>query len=104
MKQIAEETIFGRRQAGERFDVHIEVGVPYQWGDDPNEWACPVSMRPLHSELRDIHGGSSLQALCLALSLAKSLLEGFLQSGGQLTYETGENFAIDAVFGTTKVR
>ena len=102
MELIAKETMFGRLPDGERFEINVEIGAPYQWPGEADEWACPVSVAPLYPKLRDIHGGSSLQALCLALSLAKSLLDGFVEKGGELTQDSGEGFALNAVFGTTK--
>lgn len=102
MSLIAKDTIFGQRpNEAERFIVNVEVGVPYQCDTDPEEWACPVAVKPLHQKLRDTHGDSSLQALCLSLSLAKSMLEHFLEEGGQLTYDNGEEYALEAVFGFT---
>ena len=57
---------------GNRLGVTIEIGSPYQCG--PEEWACSVALNGLHDKLRDIRGGDALQALCLALRLAFSLL------------------------------
>ena len=62
-------------------------------------WRYDLASR--RSRMR-IHGGSSLQALCLALALAKTLLDDFVEKGGQLTYDTGESFDLNAVFGITK--
>lgn len=102
MQPIAKETMFGCLPDGQRFEINVEIGIPYQWQGEADEWACPVSLTPLYTKLRDIHGGSSLQAICLALSLAKSLLDGFVEKGGELTYDSGGRFDLDAVFGTTK--
>lgn len=111
METIAKETILGCLAEGEAFEIRVEIGVPYPWRGSDEEWACPVKVDPLHPNLRDIHGGSSLQALCLALRLVKSLLDDFVEKGGQLTYgSTGDtgiddltgNVDLDAIFGTTR--
>ncbi|WP_266183195.1 hypothetical protein [Dyella humicola] len=102
METIAKEVIFGRFPNGDLFEIRIEIGAPYSWQGDEDEWACPVKLHPLYPNLRDIHGGSSLQALCLAISLAKSLLDAFLEKGGELTYGENGTFDVNAVFGTTK--
>lgn len=85
----------------EAFQIDIQIGTPYQVDNNPNEWACPVSMTPLYKSLRDAHASDSLQALCLALSLALDLLAGFREKGGELFYESGERFPLEAYcFGT----
>jgi hypothetical protein len=81
---IAHSTIFGQRQGEERFEIIVEIGTPYLCGDDPEEWACPVAVRPLYKRLHDAHGGDSLQSLCLAIALAQDLLQGFREKGGSL--------------------
>lgn len=78
------------------FQINVQVGPPYQVDDEPHEWACPVSMVPLYKNLRDAHANDSLQALCLALSLALDLLSGFRDKGGELFYESGERFPLEA--------
>jgi hypothetical protein len=50
----------------------------------------------LYEKLIDARGEDPLQALCLAISLALELLDAFRQSGGTLTYETGEAFPLEA--------
>jgi hypothetical protein len=108
---IAKETFIGRRAEGDAFEIHVEIGVPYPWHGSDDEWACPVKIDPLYPNLRDIHGGSSLQALCLALRLTKSLLDDFVEKGGKLIYgsvaddgipELSSNVDLNATFGTTK--
>jgi len=56
-------------------------------------------MQGLHDRLRDVHGEDSLQALCLALSLARQLLTSFVEDGGRVVYAgTDSDYAIDATF------
>ena len=94
---IAEERLVGLRPSGERVQVVATIGLPYQVG--PEEWACPVSLAGLHERLHEAHGGSSLQALCLAASLLRQLLTSFVEDGGQLLYSDGEEaFSISSCF------
>ncbi|WP_425479190.1 DUF6968 family protein [Pseudoxanthomonas composti] len=102
---IACERLWGQRAGEEAFEICIEIGTPYQVGDDPHEWACPVALTPLHGRLRDAHGRSSFQALCLASSLALDLLYCFKEQGGAVFYSLGEDFAFEAYsFGIMSTR
>lgn len=62
--------------------VRLRVGCPYQTAS--GQWACPVDTGGLYNHLPDIVGVDSLQALCLALSLIRKLLEHFLDAGGTI--------------------
>ena len=100
---IAFSSLFGQRPGQERFEINIEIGTPYRCGEDPEEWACPVAVRPLYKRLRDAHGGDSFQSLCLAIALAQDLLQDFREKGGSLTYENGEPFPLEFyTFGISK--
>ncbi len=96
---IASQVIFGQRPSEEKFQISVTIGMPYETGKSPNEWACPVSISPLHNEIRDVHGDGSLQALCLAVSCVYTMLEYFVEDGGKLLYETGEEFPLKSTFG-----
>ena len=94
---IAEQAIVCVRASGERLKAVASVGRPYQVG--PEEWACQVSLTGLFERLHDIHGMSSLQALCLAASALRLLLGYFAEDGGQLYYSDGQTpFDMDATF------
>ena len=92
---IARETICAVQPDGERITIELSVGTPYQVtaGSDI-EWACPVSLTPLYSRLHDAHGSTSLQALCLALSLVIDLLAKFKEDGGTLAHDDGTEYTI----------
>ena len=93
---IAAETVFGQRAGGERFVITIEIGQPFKWGgSSPTEWGCQINMPPLRSK-SVTHGEGSLQALCLALRRAHSELSAFMQDGGRLTLENGDEFPLNA--------
>jgi hypothetical protein len=96
VQKIAKTVIYGQRPGEQRFQIVVGIGKPYQCGAKPEEWACPVSLKPLHSRLSDIHGNDSFQALCLAIRLTQALLKGFLEDGGTLTNEEGEIFPLEA--------
>ena len=94
---IAKVTLIGKRAGEEAFEITAEIGTPYKFGEDPEEWACPVSLTPLYMRLPDAHGGNSLQALCLAISLIQDLLQDFKDKGGVLTHDGNvDEFALDA--------
>lgn len=102
---IASTSLFGQRPGEERFEIAVEVGTPYQCGNDPEEWACPVAVRPLSEKLRDVHANDSLQALCLAIALVQDWLQDFREKGGVLTFDTGEEFPLEAYsFGIASSR
>src|ERR1044072_2493761 len=85
------------RATGERREVAAELGRPYQ--TQAGDWACPVSLEPLHQRLADVHGLDSLQALCLAASLVRNLLTGFRDEGGRiLQLQDGADFDLNSTF------
>jgi hypothetical protein len=80
-KVIAHASLFAQCPGEERFEITVEIGTPYQCGEDPEEWACPVAVRPPYKRLHDAHGGDSL------------------------TYENGESFPPESYsFGVAKRR
>jgi hypothetical protein len=95
---IAAMRCFGQKPGEDRVQITVEIGTPYEC-ESPGEWACPVKVEPLYPLLRDIHGIDSLQALCLAIRLAETLLTGFRDDGGTLTYENGEKFSFEPYLG-----
>ncbi|SRR6266480_3926688 len=92
---IAITELIGETKNRGRFSIRVQIGRPYLRAKDPDMWACPVSVDPLHKQLADIAGEDSFQALCLASRLATSLLEGFVQSGGRLLNDDGTTFSLD---------
>lgn len=93
---IAVANLFGQDKDGCRFPIKVEIGAPYQSGDDPETWLCPVRIDPLYSHLRDIAGADGFQALCLASRLAVSLLRGYIEDGGRLLHDDGTDFSLDS--------
>jgi hypothetical protein len=96
---IAEMKCFGHAPGEERIQISIKIGMPYRWGENPEVWACPVAIEPLYHRLPDVRGEDSLQALCLAIRLAETLVAGFHRDGAALTNEDGSEFTFEAYFG-----
>ena len=88
---------------GTRTPVALRVGAPEQLSVD--EWQCAVRLDGLHDHLRPMHGADSVQALCLALRLAATLLRDFVARGGRLLAGEGRadadaaDWPLDAYFG-----
>ena len=89
---VAAFKIFGSRPGGDLFEITVEVGMPVRVADTAEEWVCLYDVRPLEGGRFRVHGGSSFQALTLALRSTLRFLEDFRESGGQLFYEPGVLF------------
>jgi hypothetical protein len=77
----------------EPFTVTVEIGTPYM--RETGEWACPLALEGLYETLLDARGEDSLQALCLAISLALDLLDDIRRKGGRLLWDEDE-FQLEA--------
>lgn len=78
--------------------MRVALGRPYQ--APTGEWLCRVRLKGLHERLTDIAGDDSLQALCMAASLVRSLLESVVEEGGPvLDAVSRSDYPLDAVFG-----
>lgn len=82
MSSVARRELVGERADGERFNIVIRIGMPYEVNDV--SWACPVAVDGVDRKLADMHGVDSWQAMLLAISLVRSRLEHFLETGGRL--------------------
>jgi hypothetical protein len=83
-----------------KFDVTLEISEPYMFR--LNEWVCPWTVAPFYSSRSGAHGGDAFQALCLAISGAKSELAAFVSSGGHLQYTNGDDFEL-ALFNANEI-
>lgn len=79
---IASRTLRAFHTSRGAFDINVRIGSPYQVSSE--EWACRVCLDGLHTRLSDTHGVDAFQALMLAQNLARTLLAGFVDQGGQL--------------------
>ena len=88
---FASTTITCVSSDGRRFETTIEVGPPYVIDD--REAACPIRMPGIEDKVRGVHGGSTMQALCLALRMARFYLDEFVKYGGQLYMSPEDDLA-----------
>lgn len=100
MTSIANITITAVGAEGQVFPLDIAVGVPFV-SERHRTWACALTLHPLWPEPAEIAGEDSLQALCLALRVARSMLDSFCEDGGQLLFDDGAPFPLDTYFGAT---
>jgi len=82
MPTLASRSLIGANASGERFGITIRIGHPYQVNDV--SWACPVAVDGVDTQLPDMHGIDSWQALLLAIDLVRSRLEHFIERRGKL--------------------
>ncbi len=82
--------------------ILIAIAMPYQRG--ARDWACPVAIDGLHARLPHVHGASSLQALCLGISLVHSLLEERLSKGGTFLTDDSLPFDLNTCFGSFSMK
>ena len=102
-EKIIETSLDCVDQTGQRSRLVVELGRPYRALE--GEWACPVAIHGLHDRLQDVRGEDSLQALCLAVSLIRSLLSSYLEDGGLLMHpDTDYPYDLNATFGRVGFR
>lgn len=83
---------------GEKFVLELAIGAPFI-SERHQTWACSLTLHPIFSEPQEVAAADSLQALSLALRVARSLLEDFSDNGGKLLLD-GEEFPINAWLGS----
>jgi len=97
MEYIATLAIVGIRPDGERIDITVSIGRPYQKEGGPVEqWRCPVSVVPIDGALPDMAGTDAVQSMCMALSIALSRLGHFVEAGGTLQNDDGTEFSLES--------
>lgn len=85
------------RKDGTEAPITVRLGLPYQ--RPTGEWAGPIEVRGLDKPIRaDAHGESSLQALCLALSLARDQLRDLIARGERIVFANDRGNPISAAF------
>ena len=94
---IASVGLVAVRPDGSRAPLALRISAPAAHPD--GVWACRMDLGGLHDGLLPMHGEDALQALCLALGLAASLLRDFQARGGRLEYPDGGEFPLEAYFG-----
>lgn len=94
---VASRRFRARLPEGGEFEIDLGVGRPIQCGED--DWTCALALKGLHDRLADQHGADPWQALTLAQELARQLLLGFVEGGGQLMdLETGAVVKVEDIF------
>src|SRR5262245_53214188 len=84
---------------GTKTRVGMRVGKPYSVGE--RDWACPCELTGLDGRHPDIRGGSSMQALTLAISLLRRRVEDFIEKGGKvLDAESEEEYPFAGIWAT----
>jgi hypothetical protein len=70
---------------GAKSHIKIYLGDPYSFG---KSFRCPLAIEGIHFEHQypDIGGSDPLQSMTLAISLAKKMIEDFVEQGGLLFY------------------
>ncbi|MBA3316343.1 MAG: hypothetical protein M3552_18385 [Planctomycetota bacterium] len=91
VEPIARRELVGVCPSGERIPIVVEVGRPYPEGDPNENWRCPVTVIPLHHRAFDAGGYDSMQALCIAIRFASSLLTDFVERGGKLFFPDSDD-------------
>ena len=90
MSDVVAEVVFHAEVTpGNRVRVVLTIERPIRRGETHvEEWTCRMAMQPIQAA-RDIHAGSAIQALGLALSGAQQVLRYFVEDGGLLYFEDG---------------
>jgi hypothetical protein len=83
---------------GSKRKVLVRVGKPYKDADGP--WRCPCELAGFEPRYVDMAGADSMQALCLAVSVVRRRLEHFIEDGGRIFYESGEELSLKGIRST----
>jgi len=97
MIEIASRKLWAECPKRGGFEITLQLGAPYR--ASLVDWACPIAVVGLYESLADQHGVDSWQALVLAMSLAQTLLQSFVDDGGSLLESPGgESIDIKSLF------
>ena len=99
MPIMAASEYLAERANGDRFSVLVRVGRPER--QSTGEWSCSLKLDGLHADVMPVHGEDPIQALCLALGLAGSLLRDFINTGGKLSFADAphQQVPLESYFG-----
>lgn len=94
---IASSDLLCVRPDGTELHVVARLASPRRRSD--GVWISAFAVDELH-EAQEMAGEDSLQALCMATSMIRALLERFIAQGGQvLSPDDRSDFPIEATFG-----
>jgi hypothetical protein len=80
---IATQALELRSADGATVPVEVRIGAPYE---EDRSWACPLELVGLRPRLPDIRGESAIQALGLALGMARTLVVDAIENGRELCF------------------
>jgi hypothetical protein len=86
-----------RRKRGRK--VRLEIGFPRRSKKGP-EWECPIELTGLYERLGPARGIDGFQALMLAQSLARMLLDAEVERGATIHWENG-TLTLDELFDSS---
>lgn len=84
MDNIAETTFTFMKSNGEKTDVTIKIGAPYQ--NENSTWSCSAQMEGLYPPLHHIISDDSFHSLCLGISFIRQLCQHFRNDGGKILF------------------
>lgn len=85
---VATEEIIWLRGDGDEIPIQASIGKLYE---QVGAWACPAALIGVDGRYPDIVGGSSMQALHLAMRLIRQRLEHLIEAGEVLVYLNDRN-------------
>jgi hypothetical protein len=97
MTWIAELQVIWVLASSERRPGRIAIGMPVVVSDI--EASCAYALDGLEYVAGPVHGAHTMQALCTALSFVGWKLHAFLAGGGRVLHDTGDDVALEDVFG-----
>ena len=86
---VAQTKIKAMAPDGRTFSVRLGVGLPYEISKEV--WACSVVLDGLQQRIPDMRGVDSWQALQLACQTIGQFLQYFVESGGKLYHDEGDD-------------
>jgi hypothetical protein len=102
--EIVSTELVAVRPTGERILVRIAILRPQQ--AEHGDWTCQVTGEPLFRGPSDgVVGSDSFQALALAYSLTRQMLDYFIEDGGRLLVphqQHDEDYPLLAAFGSLR--
>ena len=103
---IAEQAILWRRSDGTSVEITAKITAPASGSE--GRWSCYVSIDGIDNNSEEVVGGSSMQALKLALDHLSSRMRYLLKKGEVFSFvdepdDQWDEEAIHLVFGSTSV-
>lgn len=95
--QVATRLLCAVSPEGDCFDLHIHIDAPRPHAT--LDWVCKLHITQLFSPANDLYGVDSWQALQLALKMARTQLQNFIDRGGLLYWHgSADLVSVDDLF------